>query len=251
VGEHGRSFELPSFVNRHGFRHALDTFLKRLCAAKGLRIDHGEDLGKHLDATIEGLLQKLLLGDDELMLVQRGVQGQTKHLRCTRLAEEAEDVALIDSFGSGVLVGVAGEHEADDIRRAELGLDEKLHTVHVRHVHVRHDHRVVVAAFECRQALLWTEGSFDDVFLSKLPLDGGQDVRIIVDEKDLLHKLWIGEIAGWFEVILCSFEDVRARLGDDLQGRVPRGIVYRPEPVRRHRIQAVLRAESCWPHERP
>jgi len=84
-------------------------------AAEGSGIHEAEHFGEHLDAAAQGLLQKLLFGDDHPILQHRCRQSLSHGFFRAGLVQEAENAAFIDRVDGRVHVRIAGQHDANRI----------------------------------------------------------------------------------------------------------------------------------------
>jgi len=150
--------------------------------AERLRVLQGQDFGHDPDAAGQGLLQELAFGGDEQVLLGRVFHRQPQHFRGTGFAEELVDVAFVDGIDRGLLVTIAGQHDAHRIRNQFLGHAEELDAVHDRHTHVRHHNGKRPAGFQRGQAQLPVGGDADLEAASEVPLVSVEDVGVVVDK---------------------------------------------------------------------
>ena len=87
---------------------AVRTPEERFAAPERERINQRQDIREHLDAAVEGFFEQLALGGDKAVLFEAGLERQGEHFHRTRLGQELKDLAFVDSFHGGVLVGIAG-----------------------------------------------------------------------------------------------------------------------------------------------
>ena len=67
-------------------------------------------------------------------------------LRCARLRQKTEDLALVDRALDGVEIGVTREQDAHRARRERANLRQHLDAGHLRHAVIRDDHVDVLVA---------------------------------------------------------------------------------------------------------
>ena len=160
-----------------------------LGVAKRARVGQREDIRQGAHTAPQGAVEQFMLGGDQFVLPQRILQDQQQLFDRAGLGQKAEDGPLVYRGHGGMLVGVAGEHHPDGMGRPRPRRPQKRHAVHARHVHVRHNDGVAIAAVEGGQSLLRAQRGLNGQLLAQLPLEGRQDVFIVIDEEDFVHGL--------------------------------------------------------------
>ena len=103
----------------------------------------------------------------------------------TGFREKPEDVSVIDSEQSGLLVGVSGEHHTDGLRGDMPDPGQQFDAVHAWHAHVGNDHRIGALCLNRRQRLF---AAFRDIQVIRVQdsLVSPQDVWLVINNQDLL-----------------------------------------------------------------
>ncbi len=130
-----------------------------------------------------GDLPELFVLLDEHVLLQSQTDGEPQVLIVPGLGDELVDRPFVDRPHDGLHVGVAGEHDADDLRPAAFDLLEHLGPGHPRHAVVG-DHQVDLLLGQSLQGVLRIRGGEDLVVLvDENPPQGLEHPGLVVDEQ--------------------------------------------------------------------
>ncbi len=120
-----------------------------------------------------------------MVLAQPGLDPLDQARGRAGLGVEAEDVALVDGVDRGLLVGVAGKHQAHRFRGRLGDLLQGLDTVHARHAHVAHDHAERLRGLDDPERLFAGLGHRQGELPLQVPAEPGEYVGLVVHQQDL------------------------------------------------------------------
>ena len=139
-----------------------------------------------------GLLRVLgfqhLVAGDQVELLQRKRHGNAQIIVVPRLENEFIDRAFIDRAHHRVSVGMAGQHDADRLGRAQFHLMQKLGAVHAGH-HEITDHQMHRPLCQLFERFLAAAGSdYLVVFLTKNPGQRLDDAQFIIHQQQTIFR---------------------------------------------------------------
>src|ERR1700730_7740730 len=95
--------------------HVLHGVMDARSAAERGGIDECQDFRQYLDASIQGLFEKLFLRGNQFVLGQGGPQCALENVFGARLGQETKDASFVDRVNGSLYVRVASEHEPDRV----------------------------------------------------------------------------------------------------------------------------------------
>ncbi|MEM7247313.1 MAG: hypothetical protein AAF533_18365 [Acidobacteriota bacterium] len=109
--EQGSDLEAPGLLDLDLAAGMSDQLVETSRLVERDGVDQAEDLGQDLHAAVQRVLEQVTLGAQQAMLLDAVHHRREKGGRGTGLAEEAEDVTLVDGEDRRVEVGVAGQED--------------------------------------------------------------------------------------------------------------------------------------------
>ena len=138
--------------------------------------------GLSFDTSRQSFFKKFPLRGDQPMLTNTGIDPLGQFFGGAGLSVETKDVALVDRVDGGLLIGIAGQHDAGGVWRLLFEGFQRLHTIHTWHTHVTDD--------DCERSLLFVRvqrcctafGGYNMKLPMQLAAKAGEQPNIVIHD---------------------------------------------------------------------